>query len=145
MRRFWTNIVVLALCLSFCSCQKTDYLPPFEGAYLCQGELGGEPFAATVTVDALRVVYTTGLIATESRLSLHGMEIENPCLSGFLVPARLLADDFTVTAVKADKTKTVILGENEHGSREVTVAGTAISVKGTYDGIYAEFAIKKEG
>ncbi len=141
--RFWTNIVVLALCLFLVSCQKADYLPPIEGAYLCRGELCGEPFAATVTVDTLRVVYTSGLIATENGLVLHGMEIENSNLYGFLVPVRLLAEPFTVTSVKADKEKTVILGENGHGSREVTVMGTEIVyVKGAYDGIYAEFEVE---
>ncbi len=157
-RSFWTNIVVLALCLFLCACQKTDYLPMLDGTFSCraEGTLGGEPFAAAVTVGetgVLRVTFTapkklegiTAVWENESyRLLFEGVEIENSRLSGFLLPARLLADAFTVTNVKADKTKTVVVGANERGTREVTVNGEGkiVLVKGTYDGIYAEFEVE---
>ncbi len=158
--RFWTKIVVLlCICLPLCSCveKNTAYLPMLDGAFSCraEGTLGGEVFAAVLTAEesgALRVTFTApkklkGISAVweneSCRLLFDGMEMENSHFSGFVVPVRLLADAFTVTNVKADKTKTVVVGENERGTREVTVvAGEILLLKGTYDGIYAEFEVE---
>lgn len=174
-RTFWTKIVVLFLLAPLfvgCGVGKKDFLPQLLDPFSCRvtGECGGEPFTATVTAGAwetdgdgrrtrsLRVVYTApahlrGLVATfegdEYSLTLDGVRILESHLSGFLLPARLLGDVFTVTGTRAEKKEGMevcfVSGSSEDGSRQVEVdaeSGSILSASGTLFGIYAEFYVE---
>ncbi len=182
-RFFWTKIVLFLaffLFLGGCSDKMTDPLPQLSKELRCHvsGLLAGASFEGTVTASAwetdeervrgraLKLIFTApdshrGIVAEVAegvvRLSLDGMEWEESALGGFLVPARLLGETFSVTRIetqkKDGKAVTVVFGSHPRGSREVTVdsaSGQIVFVKGTFDGVYAEFSVsfseqKKEG
>lgn len=155
-----------------CGVKDRLFIPALDTAFTSHvtGTCGGEPFAATVTAGAwetgedgartrlLRVVYTApehlrGLVATldagKCSLTLDGMEVSDAHLFGFLVPARLLGDAFTVTNTYAERTEgrevCFVFGSSENGSRQVQVdseSGEILSVEGTLLGIYAEFSVE---
>ena len=174
-RTFWTKIVVLIMLANLlvgCSGVKKEFLPRLELPFSCRvtGECGGEPFEAIVTAGAwereeegdsarsLRVIYTApvhlkGLVATFEAggysLTLDGIRLEESCLGGFLLPARLLGDTFTVmetrAATKEGRGLCLILGNAENGSRQIEVdaeSGEILSVSGALFGIYAEFRVE---
>ncbi len=164
--RFRTKIVVLSvLCLFLVGCEARtrDYLPALAGAFTCrvEGECGGQQIEAVVRAGArgadgardLRVVYTApaslaGLVATLEggtyTVTQGGVAVENSPLVGFLLPARLLAAELSVTSVRAKDKKTVVYGTHADGACEVTTdseTGQILAASGYYGGVEMRFSV----
>ena len=152
-RKFCFLVCLLLLPFLLVSCgERQDFLECLDGDFVClvRGEVGGEPFAATVDGDG-RVIYSSperlrAIIAAADgeTLTLGDMDLQAPSLVGLFLPARLLCDGYEVTGSGAEQDGGCFVdGTSEHGSRRVYVAsnGTPCRVVGEWRGIHADFEI----
>lgn len=138
--------------LFLCCGERRDFLVCLDGDYVClvRGEIGGEPFSATLYASG-RAVYASperlcGIIAKEDgkTLTLGDMSLPAEALVGLFLPARLLCDEYEVSGSGTEKDGACYVdGTNEHGSRRVYVAkdGSPCRVVGQWQGVNADFEI----